>query len=136
MVNAIGSWPAMVRRFRTVAGVAIVSALAGCQDSQGPLGSQSMAADLSDTKQVLFMTLTQQGGTVNGTAQLKALTAGSEEAMIVTGTRVADTVAVTFQRAQKASFAFKGWFVSNGRALSGTLDGAEFSKVAAQFNYQ
>ena len=115
---------------------ALLVGVANCQDSQAPLASQTLAATLDSTHQVLFMTLGQQGTTVVGPAQLTGVTEKGGESLAVSGTRVADTVSVTYQRAQKASFAFSGWFVSNGTVLSGTLNGAEFSRIAVQFKYR
>ncbi|MEP6618488.1 MAG: hypothetical protein ABJE47_04205 [bacterium] len=121
---------------RTSACLATVIALIGCQDTVGPVTSLTLAADLPDTHQVLFMTVGQQGTAISGTARLDELKTVGSESMTVAGTRTADTITVTFQRASKTPFTFSGWYVSAGTVLKGTLNGAEFDHVAASFTYK
>jgi hypothetical protein len=102
-----------------------------CANSAEPDGSERWAADLTASRQVLFMTLQRSGSAVSGTGTLASLTNPGGAALTVTGTRHADSLSVSYHRPPGDAFRFDGRYT--GQGLVGVLDGAEFVRVAVSF---
>lgn len=96
-------------------------------------GTELWAADLLSTQQILFMRLEQNGGELNGTALLSYINAPTGESLTLTGTRLADTLEITYRRQDGPAFGFRGWYIAGGAVITGRLDGAEFDDVALSF---
>jgi hypothetical protein len=94
-------------------------------------GTELWAADLL-TEQVLLMTLVREGDELNGTGFLSYYNSPVVEPLTLTGTRVADTVAITYHRDNAESFRFDGWYLANG-TLGGKLDGGGFVNQSISF---
>ena len=115
-----------------VAACALSIGAAGCGDGVQPgNGSEQWAADITSTRQVLFMYLTRDGTSVRGTGTLASLTNPGGESLTLTGTRTADSLRVFYTRQTGDPFRFVGRYA--GLGIVGTLDGAEFVQVAVSF---
>lgn len=101
---------------------------------QEPSGTEVWIADLQATNRSLFMSFAQPPPGFSGTGQLVPLTVpGGYEDLTLVGTRLADTLDITFSRANGGQFRFVGWYVSQGTAISGVLDGDEFTRLSVRF---
>lgn len=116
---------------RALLSLALVLSTVGCNSSVEPGNSESWAADIASTRQVLFMTIRIRDSEVTGTGSLSSLTNPGGDALTITGTRRADSLLVTFQRQRVDPFHFTGRYV--GAGLSGVLDGAEFVQLSVSF---
>jgi hypothetical protein len=94
-------------------------------------GTELWAADLPGD-QLLLMTLVREGDELNGEGFLSYLNSPAVEPLTLTGTRVADTVDVTFLRGGADPFRFVGWYLARG-TLDGKLDGGEFVNQSISF---
>ena len=123
----------MIARTIRAAGLGFALALgaAACDDSTDPNGIERWVADLTTTRQVLFMTLERSGSEVTGTASLASLTNPGSEPLTLTGTRLADSLRITYRRQGGDPFTFSGRYVGPG--LGGVLHGAEFVQLAVAF---
>lgn len=113
--------------------------LAGaCEPNIGPNPFEAWNADLTDTDQVLFMGLTRRDdGSVTGNAELsELLNPGIGELLTITGTRIADSLELTFARPLGGTYRFAGRYARNGAALVGTLDGGAFTQLPVFFRRQ
>ena len=113
------------------AACALALCLAGCRGSSGPSGSESWVADISSSRQVLFMTLTRDGTTIRGNGTLASLTNAGGESLTLSGTRNADSLRINYSRPAGDPFRFVGRYA--GLGMVGVLDGAEFVQVNVSF---
>jgi hypothetical protein len=108
-------------RFVARAGLLLAAA---CSDPGGS-STQRWAADLQPDR-VLIMTIHFQGSEISGSGLLAPLASTSGDQLTITGTRIADTLDILYQRGPADPLRFRGWYVVNGTLLAGTLDGGEF----------
>jgi predicted small lipoprotein YifL len=92
--------------------------------------TEEWAADLGETKQVLFMIFTVRNGTVSGNGTLAYLV-DRPEALTLNGRRTPDSLYVTFARASIPAFTFTGRYA--GCCIQGILHGSEFDSVGVGF---
>jgi len=104
--------------------------LAACSDEYAT-GTELWAADLP-ASQLLLMTLVREGDELNGEGFLSRYNSPAVEPLTLTGTRVADTVAITFLRSGGDPFRFDGWYLARG-TLDGKLDGGGFVNQSISF---
>lgn len=110
--------------------IAVLLGLAACSNDYAT-GTELWIADLPGD-QVLLMTLVRDGHELNGEGFLSYLNSPSVEPLTLTGTRVADTVDITFLRGDADPFRFVGWYLARG-TLDGKLDGGEFVDRSISF---
>jgi hypothetical protein len=80
------------------------------------------------------MTFARQQPDFSGTGRLVPLTVpGGDEELTLVGSRLADTLDITFSRPSGGQFRFLGWYVAQGAAIAGVLDGDEFTHVVVTF---
>ena len=103
--------------------IALLVGLGACSNDYAT-GTELWAADLPGD-QVLLMTLVREGDELNGEGFLSTYNSPAVEPLTLTGTRVADTVAITFLRGDVEPFRFNGWYLARG-TLDGKLDGGGF----------
>ncbi len=116
------------------AGATLMAMLSACQNSTRPTEAQSWSADITATRQVLFMTLTIKASSVSGTGTLSSLLSpGTADALTLVGTRHADTLDITFSRTSGDRFRLIGHYVGSGVGLTGSLTGGEFSNTSISF---
>jgi hypothetical protein len=89
------------------------------------------AADLL-SDQVLLMTLVRNDSELNGEGFLSHYNSPAVEPLTLTGTRIADTVAITYHRQNADPFRFNGWYLARG-TLDGKLDGGGFVNQSISF---
>ena len=123
MINARGAHPRLLLS-------AMLLALAGSCEEPVASGDEVWAAELTGGR-VLFMRFPPLKTPFTGTGTLTLLTESQSEPLQITGTRVVDSVFVTFTRSSGYPFTFAGRNV--GVALTGRLNGSEFSNVSAGF---
>lgn len=110
--------------------IALLLGLGACSNDYAT-ATELWIADLP-SDQVLLMTLVRDGDELNGEGFLSYLNSPAVEPLTLTGTRVADTVAITFLRGEVDPFRFDGWYLANG-TLGGKLDGGEFVNRSISF---
>lgn len=108
----------------------LVLGLAACSDEYAT-GTELWAADLL-TEQLLVMTLVRNGSELNGQGFLSHYNSPAVEPLTLTGTRVADTVDITYHRDNAEPFRFTGWYLARG-TLDGKLDGGGFVNQSISF---
>jgi hypothetical protein len=110
--------------------IGLFLALGACS-TEYATGTELWAADLTND-QLLLMTLVREGEELNGQGFLSYYNSPAVEPLTLTGTRVADTVDITYRRENAESFRFVGWYMARG-TLDGKLDGAEFVNQSISF---
>jgi hypothetical protein len=110
--------------------IALLLGLGACSNEYAT-GTELWAADLPGD-QLLLMTLVREGDELNGQGFLSYYNSPAVEPLTLTGTRVADTVAITFLRGDGDPFRFNGWYLARG-TLDGKLDGGEFVNLSISF---
>ena len=110
--------------------IAVLLGLGACSNDYAT-GTELWAADLPGD-QVLLMTLVRDGDELNGQGFLSAYNSPAVEPLTLTGIRTADTVNITFLRADAVPFRFVGWYLARG-TLDGKLDGGEFVNRSISF---
>ena len=111
--------------------IGVLLGLGACSNDYAT-GSELWAADLLASQQVLLMTLVRDGDELNGEGFLSYYNSPAVEPLTLTGTRVADTVDITFLRGDAVPFRFVGWYLARG-TLDGKLDGGAFVNRAISF---
>jgi hypothetical protein len=112
----------------------LAAALTSCDSPTRPNPTEAWSADITSTSQVLFMAFTRRGATLTGNATLADLLGGGPgEALLLTGTRRADTLDIAFVRQLDGTYHFVGWYVANGNGITGTIDGGTFNRTAISF---
>jgi len=109
--------------------------LGGCITGSDRFGTGIWAADLERPDRVLVMTLVQEDSELNGTGYLALLSSPASESLVLGGTRIADTVDITFHRQAGEPFRFTGYLTAK-KTLLGVLDGAEFAGLNVAFKQQ
>ena len=110
--------------------IAVLLGLGACSNDYAT-GTELWIADLP-SDQVLLMTLVRDGDELNGEGFLSSLNSPAVEPLTLTGTRVADTVDITFRRGDADPFRFVGWYLARG-TLDGKLDGGGFVNQSVSF---
>jgi len=110
----------------------VLLALGACLTGSDRFGTGIWAADLDRPDRVLVMTLVQDDSELNGTGFLAPLNSSASESLVLSGTRIADTLDITFQRQVGEPFRFTGYLTAQ-KTLLGVLDGAEFARLTVQF---
>ena len=120
------------KRVRFEPALLVILALGGCTTGIDKFGTGIWAADIDRPDRVLVMTIMQEDSELNGTGFLALLNSPASESLVLSGTRIADTLDITFQRQVGESFRFTGYLTAQ-KTLLGVLDGAEFVRHTVQF---
>ena len=110
--------------------IALLLGLGGCSNEYAT-GTELWVADLP-AQQLLLMTLVRDGDELNGEGFLSSYNSPAVEPLTLTGTRMADTVDITFLRGDADPFRFTGWYLARG-TLDGRLDGGGFLNQTISF---
>jgi hypothetical protein len=104
-----------------------------CGSPQAPSGVESWTADLAASNRTLSMTFTSLPS-FSGSGRMVPLNLPvTFEELTLTGSRLVDSLTITFQRLSGSQFQFAGRYVANGSAISGTLNGDEFVNLGVSF---
>ena len=96
--------------------------------------AESWSADLTTTRQVLFISFTTNASAVSGTGSLSSLLSpGGADALTLVGTRRSDTLDITMTRSTGDRFRLIGSYTASGAGLAGRLIGAEFTNTVVSF---
>jgi hypothetical protein len=123
------------KRVRFEPALLVILALGGCITGSDRFGTGIWAADIDRPDRVLVMTLVQEDSELNGTGFLALLNSPASQSLVLSGTRIADTVDITFQRQAGEPFRFTGYLTAK-KTLLGVLDGAEFAGLTVAFKQQ
>jgi hypothetical protein len=110
--------------------IAVLLGLGACSNDYAT-GTELWAADLPNDR-LLLMTLVREDDELNGQGFLSSNNSPGVEPLTLTGTRVADTVAITYHRDNAEPFRFNGWYLANG-TLGGKLDGGGLANQSVSF---
>lgn len=111
----------------------VLAAALGCDSSVAPVLNEQWVADLTASRQVLYMTFPPTSSPVSGHGTLSGLLETGGESLSVKGSRRGDTLDVVLIRQSGAQHRLVATYVANRTALSGQLSGGEFEGVRVNF---
>lgn len=100
----------------------------------GPDDYDAWVAEIQSLQYVVAINIATKVSPVRGGGTLTPLlNAAGGEGLTVSGTRIADTLDLSLAATSGMRYDLRVWYVSNGRGLTGRINGGVFNNVSLSF---